>query len=130
MIDILDEVYELFTADELIQGICEDRIKFYSVPESLNTKQTFMRISLLEPPREDVYKSDSPSVERVSLQIDVEGSERKKIKVVQSRVRNILEKINIKQEMGGLDAYFDETKRFVDSRRYSGLPFNLYKEEY
>lgn len=78
MIDILDEVYELFTADELIQGICEDRIKFYSVPESLNTKQTFMRISLLEPPREDVYKSDSPSVERVSLQIDVEGSERKK----------------------------------------------------
>lgn len=130
MIDVLDEVYKRLLEDDFIRLTCEDRIKYYTIPETLNTNKPFMLISFLEPTREVVYRSDIPSVESVELQIDVEGSDRKVVKEIQHHVRNVLKKMNLKQEIGGLDTYFDETKRFVDSRRYSGLPFNLYKEEY
>lgn len=130
MIDVLDEVYKRLLEDDFIRLTCEDRIKYYTIPETLNINKPFMLISFLEPTREVVYRSDIPSVESVELQIDVEGSDRKVVKEIQHHVRNVLKKMNLKQEIGGLDTYFDETKRFVDSRRYSGLPFNLYKEEY
>ncbi|MBC1316593.1 DUF3168 domain-containing protein [Listeria booriae] len=126
MIDVLKEIYNRFMENEIIKSHCEGRIKFYSYPETADDTKPFMIISLLEPPRDATYASDNAKVEHVSVQVDVEAMNRMLVKEIQGQVKQILKEMNVMQELGGLDEYFDETKRFVDSRRYSGFPYSLY----
>lgn len=128
IVDILNEIYKKLMENELISSQCADRIKFYSYPETGNKEAPFIMITPLETPFETVFASDQANAEYIAFQIDVEGTDRNVIKEIQNEIRNILKKLNLRQERGGLDTYFDETKRFVDSRRYSGLPFSLFKE--
>ncbi|MBC2369375.1 DUF3168 domain-containing protein [Listeria booriae] len=126
MIDILKEIHDRFIQNEVIVQYCEGRIKFYKYPETADDAKPFIIISLLEPPREATYASDNAKVEYVSIQVDVEATDRMLVKEIQGQIKQILKEMNVMQELGGLDEYFDETKRFVDSRRYSGFPYSLY----
>lgn len=130
MVDILDAIYQRLLQNSVIQSHCKDRIYYYMYPETADKSKPFLIISPLEPPSEDVFGSDSASVESVSVQIDVESQNRLTVKEIQLAVRKELKQLNITQDLGGLDEYFPETTRYVDSRRYSGLPFSLYKEEF
>ncbi|WP_088838935.1 DUF3168 domain-containing protein [Listeria sp. ILCC792] len=130
MVDILDVIYQRFVQNSTIQAHCEDRIYYYTYPETADKSKPFLIISPLEPPIEDIFGSDSGTVERVSIQIDVESQNRLTAKEIQLAVKEELKRLNITQDLGGLDDYFPETTRYVDSRRYSGLPFSLYEEEF
>jgi hypothetical protein len=125
-VDILDEIYKLFIQNEIIHANCAGRIKYYSIPETLDTKKPYILITPLEPPREVFFSSNVPSVQSVAVQVDVLGSNRKLIKQIQTQVKECLQEINLKQETGGLDTFLEESRRFVDARRYSGLPFLLF----
>ncbi|KGL46246.1 hypothetical protein EP56_02265 [Listeriaceae bacterium FSL A5-0209] len=126
MIDILNEIHDRFIQNEIIIQHCKGRIKFYKYPETADDTKPFIIISLLEPPREATYASDESKVEHVSIQVDAEAMDRMLVKEIQGQVKQILKEMNVMQEPGGLDEYFEETKRFVDSRRYSGFPYFLY----
>ncbi|MBC1233628.1 DUF3168 domain-containing protein [Listeria booriae] len=126
MIDILKEIHDRFMQNEIIVQHCEGRMKFYKYPETADDTKPFIIISLLEPPREATYASDDAKVEHVSIQVDVEATDRMLVKEIQGQIKQILKEMNVMQELGGLDEYFDETKRFVDSRKYSGFPYSLY----
>jgi DNA-binding transcriptional regulator PaaX len=43
------------------------------------------------------------------------------VKEIQAEVKKELKKLGFGQLKDGLDEYFNETKRFVDARRYRGL---------
>ncbi|MDU0317566.1 hypothetical protein RCI14_08635, partial [Staphylococcus epidermidis] len=59
------------------------------------------------------------------VQIDVESKEDSITKLVANEITKELFKHYLFKLDGGLDEFFIETQRFVDSRRYEGIPKNI-----
>lgn len=129
MKDWLMIIYERLRTNVVIAEKVGPRIKFYKNPQSADTSKDFIRMSYAEPPRAATYASNEASTEEMAVQIDVETYERMTAKVLQSEVNKELRKLNLTQEPGGLDDYFEETARYVDSRRYSGRPYFIENKE-
>lgn len=122
-------IYERLQANAVIAEKVGDRIKFYKNPQSADTSKDFIRMAYVEPPRSATYASNEATTEEVAVQVDVETYERMTAKVLQAEVKKELRKLNMTQEPGGLDDYFEETTRYVDSRRYSGRPYFIENKE-
>ena len=64
------------------------------------------------------------------MQIDVQSTVRMMCKELQSKVEEVLKPLGYTRINGqGLDEYFDETKHYVDERRYK-LKTKLYETGY
>ncbi len=129
MKDMLDIIHQAMQEDEVIASNCEGRIKYYLYPETGETVNPFITIRPLTPPEAKVYASDKNLSYQFFYQIDVQASERKKCKEIQHAVKAVMEGIGYVQQAGGLDEYFQETKRFVDARRYIKTT-DLYDTDY
>jgi len=128
--DLLDEVYQIITSSEdVMRFVDKKQIKYYEVSENLDKSIPFVVIDPLGPPDAAAYASNKELAQRVIYQINVEGPIRKDVKRIQQMIKAALAKQDIRQIVGGLDEYFDKTKRFVDARRYS-VQTKLYDSGY
>lgn len=118
MKDMLGIIYEAMEKDETITSECGNRIKFYLYPETADTSRPFITIRPLLPPQAVNYGSDRNLGFQFFYQIDVQAHERMKCKEIQQSVKAVMDRLGFMQQQGGLDEYFEETKRFVDARRY------------
>lgn len=118
MKDMLDIIYEAMVGNEAIKENCSGRIKYYIYPETGDTSKPFITIRPLQPPQDANFASDISLGREFFYQIDVQSNERKKCKEIQRAVKSVMLKLGFYQRPGGLDEYFEETKRYVDARRY------------
>lgn len=76
------------------------------------------------------YASNKSLSYEFAMQIDVQSHDRKKCKLIQHAVKDVMDGLGFTQQANdGLDEYFEETKRFVDARRYFKVT-NLYDADY
>lgn len=118
MKDMLDIIYGAMCKNESIRTECGDRIKYYVYPETGDTDKPFITIRPLSPPQATAYASDRNLGYDFFYQIDVQSYDRKKCKAIQQAVKEVMDGLDFIQQPAGLDEYFEETKRFVDARRY------------
>ncbi|MGV9050966.1 hypothetical protein [Lactococcus lactis] len=119
--DMLAEVEEILLKDQDIQVIKAAKgLKSYQRPESLPDNQTSIIIDPLGPPEEAVKGSNTSLSNKFIYQINVESTDRIECKKLQSKIKTLLNEFGFTQTSGGLDEYFDTTKRYVDARRYIG----------
>ncbi|ELN9181312.1 DUF3168 domain-containing protein, partial [Listeria monocytogenes] len=122
MIDILNIIYTTLSKNDIIHTTCEERIKYYDFPSTGNSNKTFLLIIPLDVPVPTNFSSNEAMWEDFLVQIDVQSDDRLTVKQIQEEVRKEMKQIGFGQLAGGLDEYFPETGRFVDARKYSGLP--------
>lgn len=119
--DMLAEVEEALLKDLDIQVIKAAKgLKSYQRPESLPDTQTSIIIDPLGPPEEAAKGSNTSLSNKFIYQINVESTDRIECKKLQSKIKTLLNEFGFTQTSGGLDEYFDTTKRYVDARRYIG----------
>lgn len=118
MKDMLDIIYDAMMKQEGITENCADRIKYYRYPETGDTGHPFITIRPMQPPQDFVYGSDRALACEFLYQIDVQSQDRKKCKEIQQAVKSVMQNLGFSQQPGGLDEYFEDTKRYVDARRY------------
>ncbi|HDI4554546.1 TPA: DUF3168 domain-containing protein [Listeria monocytogenes] len=127
MIDILNIIYTTLSKNDIIHSTCEERIKYYDFPSTGDSNKTFLLIIPLDVPVPTNFSSNEAMWEDFLVQIDVQSDNRLIVKQIQEEVRKEMKRIGFGQLAGGLDEYFPETGRFVDARKYSGLPYKLYQ---
>ncbi|EIZ3207805.1 DUF3168 domain-containing protein [Listeria monocytogenes] len=127
MIDILNIIYTTLSKNDIIHTTCEERIKYYDFPSTGDSNKTFLLIIPLDVPVPTNFSSNEAVWEDFLVQIDVQSDNRLIVKQIQEEVRKEMKQIGFGQLAGGLDEYFPETGRFVDARKYSGLPYKLYQ---
>ncbi|AHJ02932.1 DUF3168 domain-containing protein [Listeria monocytogenes] len=127
MIDILNIIYTTLSKNDIIHTTCEERIKYYDFPSTGDSNKTFLLIIPLDVPVPTNFSSNEAMWEDFLVQIDVQSDNRLIVKQIQEEVRKEMKRIGFGQLAGGLDEYFPETGRFVDARKYSGLPYMLYQ---
>ncbi|EAC9266855.1 DUF3168 domain-containing protein [Listeria monocytogenes] len=127
MIDILNIIYTTLSKNDIIHTTCEERIKYYDFPSTGDSNKTFLLIIPLDVPVPTNFSSNEAMWEDFLVQIDVQSDDRLTVKQIQEEVRKEMKRIGFGQLAGGLDEYFPETGRFVDARKYSGLPYKLYQ---
>ncbi|EAD9325903.1 DUF3168 domain-containing protein [Listeria monocytogenes] len=127
MIDILNVIYTTLSKNDIIHTTCEERIKYYDFPSTGDSNKTFLLIIPLDVPVPTNFSSNESTWEDFLVQIDVQSDNRLTAKQIQEEVRKEMKRIGFGQLAGGLDEYFPETGRFVDARKYSGLPYKLYQ---
>lgn len=118
--DMLTNIYSELIKDDTIIKYVGKRIEYYDYPENTDLDKTRVIITPLSPPIYETGGSDTGLTVYFSFQIDVQSEDRKICKEVQAAVNKIMVAFNFAQMSGGLDAYFDKTKLFVDARRYEG----------
>lgn len=129
MKDMLEIIYKAMCENETIVSECEERIKCYIYPETGDTSKPFITIRPLVPPQAVQFASDRNLGYQFFVQIDVQSYERIKCKEIQHAVKEVMDVLGFVQQPGGLDDYFEETKRFVDARRYLKTT-DLYDTDY
>ena len=99
-------------------------VYFYQVEEtdeeSINLP--FIVINSLDPYSPRSFASNNYFNQNFVVQIDVESKEDSITKLVANEITKELFKHYLFKLDGGLDEFFIETQRFVDSRRYEGIP--------
>lgn len=119
--DMLTEIEEVLLKDSDIKVIKAAKgLKSYQRPESLPDDQTSIIIDPLGPPEEAAKGSNTSLSNKFIYQINVESIDRIECKKLQSKIKTLLNEFGFSQTSGGLDEYFDTTKRYVDARRYIG----------
>ncbi|HHQ0483544.1 TPA: DUF3168 domain-containing protein [Listeria monocytogenes] len=123
----MNVIYTTLSKNDIIHTTCEERIKYYDFPSTGDSNKTFLLIIPLDVPVPTNFSSNESTWEDFLVQIDVQSDNRLTAKQIQEEVRKEMKRIGFGQLAGGLDEYFPETGRFVDARKYSGLPYKLYQ---
>ncbi len=120
MKDIWMEVYDALIANEtILTKVGKTNIKFYEAPETLDVSKPFIIIDVFDGPQTNAYyMADKPVSLKFNFQINVESLNRLLTKEIAKAVKGVMQAQGFGQLNGGLDTYFNETKRFVDARRY------------
>lgn len=123
--NILAYIREIIINDELIKSHVSNRIYFYEVSENADTTKPFIILSpVVDSPSS--FASDKYLSETFTVQVDVETYKDQLTIDITKRVRYLLKEYGFYQASSVLDAYFKQTKRYVKSRRYEGIPKNKY----
>lgn len=119
--DMLETIFIKLMENETISENCEGRIKYYEIPETMEADgKPLIIITPLSPHKPTNFGSNEELNIEFTYQIDVQSNDRKLSKLLQFNIKNSLKSLNFYQIDGGLDEYFEVTKRFVDARRYRG----------
>lgn len=130
MKDMLTIIYEELLQNSLInEKITADRIGYYVYGEDKDHTKTFMIIEPLDPPVPGVSASNQELNVQHTFQIDVQGTDRRELKVIQQQVKVVMLSLGYGQLPEGLDEWLPDVKRYVDARRYRGIT-NLYDKDY
>lgn len=120
MKDMMMEIYNKLIENEVIkEKVTRERIRFYEVPEALDTSKPFIVIDTpLGPPTSAYYAANKEMSQTFNYQINVETTNRKLTNELSKEIKKIMWKNGFIQLSGGVNTYFTETKRFVKARRY------------
>ncbi len=120
MKDMMMEIYNKLIENEVIkEKVTRERIRFYEVPEALDTSKPFIVIDTpLGPPTSAYYAANKEMSQTFNYQINVETTNRKLTNELSKEIKKIMWKNGFIQLSGGVNTYFTETKRFVQARRY------------
>lgn len=130
MKDMLTIIYEALLQNSLIhEKITSDRIGYYIYGEDKDHTKTFMIIEPLDPPVPGISASDQELNTQHTFQIDLQGTDRKELKVIQKQVKAVMLNLGYGQLPEGLDEWLPDVNRYVDARRYRGLT-QLYDNNY
>lgn len=129
MKDKMQEIYELFKANSTIFELANDQIYPYEAPENVDASNPFIVIAPLEVIAPRTHGSDKELTQTMSYQINVETLDRMTTKQLSKSIHDVLTSNGFSQLNGGLDEYFNETKRYVDARRYRTIT-NIYDTDY
>ncbi|MGW8003132.1 hypothetical protein BU110_00685 [Staphylococcus shinii] len=123
--NILAYIREIIINDEMIYNHISNRIFFYEVSENADTTKPFIILSpVVDSPSS--FASNKYLSETFTVQVDVETYKDQLTIDITKRVRFLLKDYGLYQASSLLDAYFKETKRYVKSRRYEGIPKHKY----
>lgn len=119
MKDMMMTIYDELKANQTIADqVTAKQIKFFEVPETLDTAKPFIVIDPLAPQKAAFFAANKEMSQQFTYQINVESQKRLTTKEISKEVKETMRKLGFGQLEGGLDTYFPETKRFVDARRY------------
>lgn len=120
MKDMWMDVYNALIANETIaEKVGSSNIKFYEAPETLDVTKPFIVIDTFNGPQINAYHmANKPVSIQFNFQINVESTKRLLTKEISKAIKDVMWEQGFGQLNGGLDTYFNETKRFVDARRY------------
>ena len=125
--DIFEYIEKVLNSNAIVNEHVGNRIFFYQVEEtdeeSINLP--FIVINSLDPYSTRSFSSNNYFNQNFVVQIDVESKEDSITKLVANEITKELFKHYLFKLDGGLDEFFIETQRFVDSRRYEGIPKNI-----
>lgn len=113
MQDVMEAIKDYVNDDSVI-------IKSYSLPETLQDVQKFILIVPMNAPEMMSFGSNKNLAMQYSYQVNVESQDYEETKKLARAVREAMKSLSWSQLSGGLDEYFEETKRYVDARRYRG----------
>ncbi|MFP4921064.1 hypothetical protein ACJVVW_09595 [Staphylococcus coagulans] len=123
--NILNLVRGIITSDTQLNQIIGSRVYYYKVTENADVSKPFVVLTpILDEPSD--FASDKYLSEEYLIQVDVESTNHQKTIDITKRIRLLLFINNMMQASSQLDEYFKETKRYVMSRRYRGIPKNQY----
>lgn len=120
MKDMMMEVYNAFVENETIANeVTKSGIKFFQLPETFKLPSPFIIIdSPIGPVKSSSFGSNKELSLEFSYQINVESYSRMQTKKIAKATKDVMWELGFGQISGGLDTYFEDTKRFVDARRY------------
>ena len=125
--DIFEYIEIVLKSNAIVKEHVGNRIFFYQVEEtdeeSINLP--FIVINSLDPYSPRSFASNNYFNQNFVVQIDVESKDDSITKLVANEITKELFKHYLFKLDGGLDEFFIETQRFVDSRRYEGIPKNI-----
>ncbi|MCG1448830.1 hypothetical protein K4R64_01315 [Staphylococcus epidermidis] len=125
--DIFEYIEKVLNSNAIVNEHVGNRIFFYQVEEtdeeSINLP--FIVINSLDPYSPCSFASNNYFNQNFVVQIDVESKDDSITKLVANEITKELFKHYLFKLDGGLDEFFIETQRFVDSRRYEGIPKNI-----
>lgn len=117
MNDMLTEVWLALSDRSEFAGVT---IKSFMRPESLKDDKPSIVIVPVGPPEQAMPGSDDFLAQRYTYQINVESPDRVQAKEFAKMVGKVMLGLRFVQLTGGLDDYFDATKRYIDARTYRG----------
>lgn len=129
MRDLMMEINQALRENALIATSCGDRIKFYEYAETGDLLSPFIIITPSQPSKPSSYGSNTNHSESYYYQINVEATKRGVRDSLAYEVRKVMRTLGFEQQAGGLDTYFKETKRYVNTRLYSAILFTQKEEE-
>lgn len=123
------EVISELEKSSIIKSYVDKRMRLFVEPT--DTTRTFIILSNITPDELSTPVSNNFLSKTQYIQIDVQSPSYDAVSKVSDEVRKIMIKqFNLKQDSGGLDDYFEETNRYIISRRFIGVPIkNNYKEK-
>ena len=129
MLDMLDIIYDELNYDEIIQEQVKGRIRYYTYNENDEMVTPFIIITPFLTPIPAIYGSNQELAIEMTCQLSVEGGNRKQVKELAYRIKQLMWELGFGQLEFGLDEYLDDVQRFVDVRRYRKVT-NLYETNY
>ena len=129
MLDMLDIIYDELNYDEIIQEQVKGRIRYYTYNENDEMVTPFIIITPFSTPIPVIYGSNQELAIEMTYQLSVEGGNRKQVKQLAYRIKQLMWELGFGQLEFGLDEYLDDVQRFVDVRRYRKVT-NLYETNY
>lgn len=129
MLDMLDIIYDELNYDEVIQEQVKGRIRYYTYNENDEMVTPFIIITPFLTPIPAIYGSNQELAIEMTCQLSVEGGNRKQVKELAYRIKQLMWELGFGQLEFGLDEYLDDVERFVDVRRYRKVT-NLYETNY
>lgn len=123
--DILKYVSKIISNDPIINSLINNRIYNYELTEVDDTSGPFIVLTPVYD-KPSSYVSDKYLSETYLIQIDVETYNHQETIDITKRIRYLMWRKNMKQVSTELDKYFEQTRRYVMSRRYKGIPKNQY----
>lgn len=133
MKDALQEIYLRLMSNSKIEQATlnanKHAIFYYKEPDG-TLPSTLILIRPYSPPQYEVSASDSGMQQSVTVQIDVQSTKRMTCKELQAEIEKELRQIGYRRLNGqDLDEYFEDSKRYVDARRYK-LNTKIYEMGY
>lgn len=129
MLDMLDIIYDELNYDEIIQEQVKGRMRYYTYNENDEMVTPFIIIKPFSTPIPAIYGSNQELAIEMTYQLSVEGGNRKQVKELAYRIKQLMWELGFGQLEFGLDEYLDDVERFVDVRRYRKVT-NLYETNY
>lgn len=133
MKDALQEIYLRLMSNSKIEQATlnanKHAIFYYKEPDG-TLPPTLILIRPYSPPQYEISASDSGMQQSVTVQIDVQSTKRMTCKELQVEIEKELRQIGYRRLNGqDLDEYFEDSKRYVDARRYK-LNTKIYEMGY
>ncbi|OFK82952.1 hypothetical protein HMPREF2799_06050 [Staphylococcus sp. HMSC057A02] len=126
--NILNIIRTLILEDEFLKSELDNRIYFYETSKNADITNSFVILTPIydEP---NTIVSNNYLAEEYLIQVDVETYHHQKTIDITKRIRRLMWENDLLPASSKIDMYFKETKRYVMSRRYQGVPKNQYYKE-